>query len=153
MGGSTHSAATLWAPPAPSGCFWHLPLLRISQYCKIRKFKVKISGVWDQNFKHHDLDFKHHDLASEFLQIEEFGVFPLVEFDEESGVISYDVCSCCSKFKVWTILDVEWNFHILKKMTQKSVEIKNLARWFLNSWSQKIVCLLISSNLGLTGTA
>ena len=48
-GGSTHSAATLWAPPAPSGCFWHLPLLRISQYCKIRKFKVKISGVWDQD--------------------------------------------------------------------------------------------------------
>ena len=51
-------------------------------------FEIKISGVWDQNFKHHDLDFKHHDLASEFLQIEEFGDFPLVEFGEESGVIA-----------------------------------------------------------------
>ena len=50
-------------------------------------FEIKISGVWDQNFKHHDLGFKHHDLASKFLQIKEFGDFSLVEFGEESGVI------------------------------------------------------------------
>ena len=48
-GGEYTFSRHIMSTPAPSGCFWHLPLLRISQYCKIRKFKVKISGVWDQD--------------------------------------------------------------------------------------------------------
>ena len=71
--------------------------------------------------KHHDLDFKHHDLASEFLQIEEFGDFPLVEFGEESGVNVYTLvknheksipCNqCTNTFLVACILTTHLRTH------------------------------------------